>query len=340
MYIYKRWIQQSFLIILLLFTSNCMFLYYLDTYAIAKPHNKYYSVPNQRFLIVEYLKENAHKYNTYIFGSSRVGYINPLHLNYKHTYNLSVGAGIPHEHLLMLQYLIKNKIHIENILIALDDFSFTVPYDVHKNSLNLRSHYLITQESKLDFYKSYFIRSINNQDIKQFKRKLLSQKVPIEIHNIKQAIFNQEKFYKNQKIENLNTVTAAILKQKTSQKKYLPKALSHFIGQDNIKQTLQDIKQIIKLCKHYKISYKIILNPMSKTLAHSINQNLYIKFKTKLAYITDYYDFSQPNPINNNQIYWIEPSHYKLYVGDLILQRIYENNTSIPNFGVYIKNKK
>ena len=60
-------------------------------------------------------------------------------------------------------------------------------------------------------------------------------------------------------------------------------------------------------------------------------------FKTELSKITSYYDFTLPNRISNNNKYWLEASHYTLEVGDMILSRIYDNNTSIKDFGIYVK---
>jgi len=332
---YKKWIKRSLIILILLLLSNTIFLYLLDTYSIAKPMSKQiYNVPNQRFLIVEYLKTTKSKYDTYIFGSSRVGYINPLKMLNKKAYNLSVGAGIPHEHLLLLRYLLKEKKDIKHILIALDDFSFTIPFSEHYNSLDLKPHYLLTNDTKFSYYSHYFFRSINKIDIKDMRKKYFHKKVPKEIIQIKQAIFFQRLFYENKENNSIKIKINSTNYDKIDTN--LPNAITQYIGLNNIENTIQDLKEIILLCKKNNINYKIIINPMSYILFRDINQTLYNQFKKRLSNITDYYDFSNPNPINNDLRYWHEASHYKLLVGDLILKRIYNNDTSIPNFGIHI----
>lgn len=256
----------------------------------------------------------------------------------KNAYNLSVGAGIPHEHLLLLKYLLKEKKGIKNILIALDDFSFTIPFSSHNKSLDLKSHYLLTHETLLSYYNHYFFRSINNIDLNHMKKKYFHKKVIPEILTIKQAIFSQKEFYQDKE---KNTSKLGVNFNKINQdfkikNNFLPKAITQYTDSNNIESTIKDLKEIILLCKKNKITYKIILNPMSYVLSNEIDLSLYSKFKHQLSLITDYYDFSNPNPINNDLNYWNEPSHYKLFVGDLILKRIYDNNTSIQNFGIYI----
>ena len=153
----KYWTLALFTSLLTILSINSIFLYVTDTYSIANPNPKQlYSVPNQKFLITEYILNNKNDYNTFIFGSSRVGSINPHMLQNHKTYNMTYGEGIPREHLVILKLLIKNKVPIKHLLIGLDNFSYQVSFAEHQQSFIPKSHYLATNESIIDFYRFYF----------------------------------------------------------------------------------------------------------------------------------------------------------------------------------------
>jgi hypothetical protein len=112
----------------------------------------------------------------------------------------------------------------------------------------------------------------------------------------------------------------------------------HYSGND-IDNTMNDIKEIVKVTKENNITLTLMINPIHHTTYKDTNQKLMQEFRDRLSHISEYYDFSLPNPINNNNAFWIETSHYNISVGDMILSRIYDNNQSIENFGLYIKKK-
>jgi len=330
----KKWlygvIVGTFIILLLHF----VFLYKVDTYSIINVNKgKTYTIPNQRFLIAEYLLSSKPKgYDTFIFGSSRVGYINPLKIENKKAYNMTYGEGIPHEHLLFLKLLLKNNITIKEILVGLDDFSPQISFSEHDNSFGSKLHYKALGISKFQFYSFYFLRTIRSADIKHFKKKYLGYQADFSLNeHIYNTIFNQEVTYQNSKYVNNNT---------TEHNNNPAFTVPTINKGNNLKGSLQDIQDIIELCKKNNIKYTFFINPIHKTTYNALDIHFFNNFKKELSYITDYYDFSLPSIINNNNQYWNETSHYSLLVGDMILNRIYDNNKTIENFGKYISIQK
>ncbi len=106
-----------------------------------------------------------------------------------------------------------------------------------------------------------------------------------------------------------------------------------------MKDTLKDIKEIVKICKENNIKVTFFINPIHKVTYEHTDQKQLKEFRLKLSYITPYYDFSFPSEINNNNSNWVETSHYIANIGDKIITRVYENKATENNFGVYIEKK-
>ena len=328
----KKWSFSLVLIVCITCISIISFQYSTDTYNVLNTKSEiYYSLPNQRFLSVEYILKNHNNYDTYIFGSSRVGYINPLHMKDKKAYNMTYAEGVPHEHLLIIKLFLKQKIPIKHLLIGLDDFSYQVPFRVHDNQLGSKSHYLALNNNIFEFYQNYFFRKPTKKDFKHFKNKFL-KKEPIDfatnkqIHNV---IYKQNDYFSNKKIENNFT-------QKHIQNEIFQKP-SYFYKANEIENTLNDIKEIIQLAKLNNIEIDFFINPIHHIAYSATEKPLLQEFKTRLSHLTSYYDFTQISYISNNNAYWNDTSHYNLNVGSMILDKIYNKHSTVKDFGVYIK---
>jgi hypothetical protein len=75
-------------------------------------------------------------------------------------------------------------------------------------------------------------------------------------------------------------------------------------------------------------------------MADKTNKELFFKFKKELAYITDYYDFTIPNKISQDNRNWLETSHFIPKIGDLIIKTIFENKVFVKNFGIHVEKKE
>ncbi len=329
----KKWITIALVSIFGILSLNFIFLFDLDAYGIrGAKKNKCYEIPNQKYLIVEHLLKDKNDYDTLIFGSSRVGSINPLKIKNKKTYNMTYGEGIPREHLLIIKLLIKHKIPIKHILMGFDDFSYQVKFSAHQNKFIPKSHYLATEKSFFDFYAFYFLRKPSKIDFIHFKRKYLDNKYDDTVcRRAYLTIFQQENIYSNIKhVDN------------SDNEEYINNPVFsipfHYSGND-IDNTIEDIKEIVNITKENNITLTLFINPIHHVTYEDTNQKLIKEFRDRLSYISAYYDFSVPNIINNNNENWVETSHFNINVGNMILKRIYDNNQSIENFGNFIKKK-
>lgn len=111
--------------------------------------------PNKNYIKTKYILENKLKYDSFIFGSSRVGVI-PTEkvLGYKF-YNMTYSEGLPNEWLNTLKTFIENNIKIKMIIIGIDDISFKVDYKEHFNQpMRLPYQNLISYKN---IFKNYIL---------------------------------------------------------------------------------------------------------------------------------------------------------------------------------------
>jgi hypothetical protein len=313
----KKWIKIFLIFFLILVVFQSFLSSLTNPYLTMQTDNYYSQEPNQNFLKVKYILENKNKYDSFIFGSSRVGKIDPKLFKHNKCYNMTYSEGVPYEHLLNIKLFLKEGVKIKNIFIGLDDFSYEVNPVQHFQDVMRKPHYLASGESILNFYSLYknlsyshfFTKRNNYYDINNTGMPLVPKKVTNYIETHKEA-------------HNLDT-------------KFLKP--THYEG-NRINDTIITIKEIIKLSKENNINIVFFINPIHKITYLDSNFKNFQNFKKELSKITPYYDFSGLNSITKNNYYYYETSHYRLIVGKLIAARIL-NDTSInvpKDFGVFV----
>jgi hypothetical protein len=110
--------------------------------------------------------------------------------------------------------------------------------------------------------------------------------------------------------------------------------------ENRIDKNISDIKKIIDLCKQYNIKLIIFTNPLHAITYQEAVKNGYLDFLYKLSEIIEYYNFSGINDITTNNTRFIETSHYKFEVGDMIVNAIFNNTLDEEllrqGFGYYV----
>lgn len=125
----------------------------IDSYGIFRINFKYQVVePNQHFIKVRYIASNPKKFDSFVFGSSRVNAIDVSKLKVGKWYNMTYSEGLPVEHLRHLKFFKEKGVEIKNVLIGLDDFSYKIDPKTHFDQM-LRQPYPPTiGESALNYY--------------------------------------------------------------------------------------------------------------------------------------------------------------------------------------------
>jgi len=319
---YKRFIILFFLFI---FTNLAIIIginINIDNYGIFRTDfSKQIIEPNQNYDKMRFILSHKTKYDSFIFGSSRVGKIDPFKIKDGRYYNFTYADGLPQEHLKNIKILLKNGVKIKNILIGLDDFSYRLyPSEHYKSLLNMP--YPSNIFEKLVFFSDYFIRMPN-----KFTEKDVIQKLDYDITNSGRPICKDcDAKIDSNPLEYLNDKKFNVPTHKENKNVYLP-------------ETLASIKELVNICKKNNINLIIFINPIHKTSYLANNLDNFDKFKKDLAKITDYYDFSGLNKITTNNLMYYETSHYRVKVGDMIINKIYyskDKSSNCNSFGAYV----
>lgn len=325
----KKWIILLFIGSVSFIIFVVSFNIYIDYYSIFNNENlnKYQGV-NQNFIKIKNLLNKNIKANSFIFGSSRVGVINPQLFENGKYYNMTYLGGLPKEHLDNIKLLVNQNYKIKNIVIGLDDFSYEIDYLTQLNDIYRIPHYLTSDKkfAKIKFYSIYVLKVPSIVEIKKILQSFLNIKI-LEFTNIslkngmlKFPTFLDENIEKN--------ITLHV-----NNKNFLRP--THFRG-NRIDKTINEIKQMIVLAKKNNINIKFFINPIHITTYLDTNFENFLEFKKKLANLTDFIDFSGINKITTNNYYYYETSHYRIMVGDMIAKRLQNSKNDESDFGVYV----
>ena len=324
---YKKFILR-FIVLVCIFLGIIMFINYkIDCYGIfTSDYNKVGQETNNNFIKTKYIIENPEKFDSFIFGSSRVEYIPVENLQCGKFYNMTYVQGIPSEWLDTIKTFKENNVNMKNIIIAIDDFSATIFPEEHKNSPNLLS-YSDIKSNISNIIKYYLLKNPFDERSKTILKSGRASNVNIEDTG-RVVRIDDESFYSSD--EHLN-------KEMFER----PTILGNYEN-NRIDEVIREIQEIKKLCDDNNIELTVIFNPLHITTYENQNKEKLSEFKSRLAEITDYWDFNNINEVTTNNYYWYETSHYREIVGAMILKTIYGNEYNgeidIPDdFGVLIK---
>lgn len=292
--------------ILLVFVFNTI----TDPYGVVVGNmEKQITEPNQRYLKTKHLIENPLKYDSYFIGSSRVGKIDTRNIiDNNKWYNLSYSEAIPAETLKDLKILINNGVTIKRIIMGLDNISYSVSPEAHA-SQSLRKpyepfgilDYLILKPSYDIFKAKYSSKQSVYYDI-------YGSGFPI--------VLFQDNWIETHKDEHINDPkfdTSIYTKYYT----------------DRTVKTIEELKEIIKLCKDNKIDLRLFINPMHHRTYLDLDYEAYFSFLEELVLLAPFYDFSGLNKITLNNYNYYETSHYRPNVGNMIIEDVLYNHCKI-----------
>ena len=323
---YKFYIQRIFLCAAIVIFVIASFNYYVDIYGIFREDFSFERIePNQHIVKMQYLlkKGNNRKYNAFMFGQSRIGNIDLTKIDngYRY-YNMTYSAGLPLEWLNDIKILLNNGVEIKQVILGIDDMSFTISPEEHFNNL-LRMPY---SSNRLYFLKyifklpdlgmvktNYFTKNGVNTNCSYYD--IYGTGRPLHEKADKLIESNVEEHINNIKFQTYDA-------PKTSR----------------IAKTLEEINEIKKICDTHDIELIVFINPLHKTAYISNNLKEFDRFKKGLSNIVDYYDFSGLNSITMNNYNYYETAHYRPIVGDLIIKRLFnENIKDLPeDFGILV----
>lgn len=300
--------------------------YYFDFYAVFRQDKDiYYESINDRYAKVAYILKNKDKYDTYIWGSSRIQKADPQILSEK-AYNFGASAGSPEDCLRDLKILVKNDVRIKKVYLALDNFSYKNDHEYDLLSFNR-----IPQSDEPWENISYLTRVLFKEpDFHKMKGYLGLTDYRLE----KTYLTTTGKLEVPQYVE--DNIDSDLQKYVYDSKFSLPSSADD--ENAHIEKTVALIKEISELCKNNNIEFEFFCNPVH--IASYLNDDVENsnRFKRELVKLGDFYDFNNINFISQNNYFWYETSHPRAFVCDMILTRVAgKNMNDIPSdFGNYI----
>lgn len=302
--------------------------YYFDYYGIFRGAQRevvQWGEPNGRFIKTEYLltDENFKKYDSYLWGSSRVMKMDTS-LTGQKTYNFGVSNGLTEDCLIQFNELLKHGARPKTVYLGLDDISYLQQYDVIRNAFNWPA-YPDSIKQRMEIYIGNLMRvstlgrimesQPENEHSKLFLRLngmlLIPDSVEARIEEEPEAYVGEDKFHD-------------VVPRKTDDKEF--------------HRALKNIREIKKLCDKHGIQFIPFFNPQHMTTYLADDIELMNRFKKELVKISPFWDFSGVNYVTANNYFWYETSHPRAFICDKILDTVSGQNqiTWVPDFGVYV----
>ena len=276
------------------------------------------SEPNKHYVKMRYILNNPSKFDSFIFGSSRVGAIHTEKITGEKCYNMTYSAGVPSEHLGDLKIMLNNNVCPKKIYVAVDSVSYTSNIHDHiSEALRCPYEYLVDNNGmiNLHFINLYYDIGIVLGGLKVMLKNYLR---PINTkYKFDAKIFYEygwstpHSYYDYEVTYDWETEIRKVLNN-TSKASYY----------ESMMATLQDIRDIKKLCDENHIELIVFTNPVHYIGHIQASDIHYSEFLKGIVEITDFYNFSGLNDITLNNKNYLDMGHYKAIVGDMLIDVI------------------
>lgn len=324
----KKFIMKAvafFLIIVLIFIPFNVLLDPYNVFHATKLVNNGVE-PNKNYIKMKNVLEHPDKFDSFLFGSSRVGFIDVTRMNDGTYYDMMYSEGVPSEHYDNLKTMIEHGIIPKNVVLGVDDITFFVDGSFHKDIL-YRKPFPWDGDAldKAGFFMKYLDLITTVKSIET-----------IRDHDAWDTGFSE-------RILNVGTENLDIESQ-FDEANNKPYWADYYYPRGE--EALAEIQQIIDLCAEHDIKLTVFTNPIFGQTYTKAIENGYLTFLDGLADITDYYNFSGYSSVTMDTSNYYENSHYTRVVGDKMIDFMFygEDNPELRSqgFGYYVtkENKK
>ncbi len=326
----RNWVRTWLQLIILVLTFNVALNYVVDPFGVFRSSLFPYQFQiNERYLKIEHLKANHARYDTYLFGSSRIGTTQPgvveAYLPGSHAYNFTVASANVYEYLAHLEYFLKEGYTVKNLYIQVDIDSMA-QYGRHENDDLRRLHPDVVGESKLLYLGRYLFGFYP----KNIKRKLMNN---LERHDyLEYDLENGGAWQRAAKEQAMREDCCAYVASEPS----FHARRQRKMGDRNLENTIAAIDRIRRLCREHGISLYLFTMAQNSHTMDTFRVNAYLEFLKRLADSGSYTDFSGYNSVTLNDCNYYEWSHYRPHVARWIAARMFHDaSVSVPeDFGM------
>lgn len=292
----------------------------IDPYNVFHPYSirSNHVEPNKNYIKMKYVLENPEKFDSYIFGSSRVGNLH-TEANWSEVcYNMTYSEGLPKEALDNIRTMIRQNLIPDKIYLGVDSLSYTLdPKDHLTKGINAPYEYSVT--NPIDFWSLYLDPAV-----------VWEAAMTIMSNEESDDMYPSEVFYNY----GWNIDYGA---ETTYDFEHAQPSLGDVY---RMEETLDEIRQIVELCDANGIQLIVFTNPMHYVTYEASLDVSYLDFLYELAQITPYYNFSGYNNLTIDSSNYTDTSHYKPEIGDLMREVLCYEAYLYPyhdqGFGVYV----
>ena len=320
----KRFLLIFFLLSFIVLAINVAVNYKYDLYGVFEKDfsKKRTFITNERYAKINYLlHEGQGKFDTFIFGSSRVQLFDPSIISNK-TYNLSYSAGLPHDFLRDLKTLFKNYPGIKKIYIGVDDQQYKrLPEEVN-GRLNYIGYGSWWDNCKSE--NSLLLRFPNKDTVSYMRGNLDAVHAQFNIDTdgriVSETTQKPVKYWQEY-----------VKDKRFTEPTYLPEK------NKRTDKTIAELRDIKALCDKHGAELILFFTPVHVVTYLANDEKNFTDFKQKLVQVAPFYDFCTINFITENNYFWSETSHFRNNVADLILRKLKGETKKVPaNFGVLV----
>ncbi|GKU79212.1 polysaccharide deacetylase family protein [Paenibacillus sp. L3-i20] len=326
----RKWLIAFIAALALAATVVAGFNYVVDPFGVfgdkvLKWHS-YNMVNNPRVAKISYLDQNHEKYNSYIIGGSKSGSISPELLDQYYGddasfYSMLMYGGDFHDYEKTLTYIM-DEYKPKNIVLhmSLQEISH---FNEKATDFKQTLHAKVSGESKLKFYLDYLKLNPSYGYSKlegYFKRAAdpfqYSQFIP------ETGVYNKVK-RDAEKVDDLEAYMAA---NKT--------AFAPFgkLDADALDKNVEALKRMKAYTEANGATFRLVTGATSDQELLSYDMESLKQYWTKLAGVTDFWDFSGYSPISGDPRYFYDTMHYRNSVGKMMLGYMFQDPAVyVPN---------
>lgn len=293
--------------------------YVIDPYSVFKtPFFPEFGQPQERYLKIEYLKENK-KFNTFLIGSSRIGVIKTEDVNdaffHSKTYNLTISQANQWDIEKHVEWLVNNIPDLSHILVQID---WPTEFGPDRPAYKLMDevHPDISGRPKIDFLLDY---------LTFFNLEGLKVKLSNNFGGIDLLKYDMTKGYWSRPLLD-NRIERDCQQYIRIEKSFNSKEGEISTDAEIIDNSLASIKKYRDLLAKRNIKLTVFLTPLNHHLLDKINIVDYNNFLRTLSGITDFYNFMYYSQLTQNDCNYYETSHYRPTVSALIVQSLSGHN--------------
>lgn len=261
--------------------------------------------PNKNYIKTKYVLNNPDKFDSFLFGSSRAGFMDIELLNSitgDHWYDMASSEAVVAEHVNTLNVLIKNGIIPKNVFVMVDDISCFVDPAMHENMLYRVPYPNGGIVSKLEFYAKYCDLLTDFQSLSVIKS-----------HVSEDTDYVTR--YKATGTERLDKETYFDPTLPQFQTGYWADYYAY-----RVNEALDDMRRLKELCDKYSINLTVVTNPLYYLTYERDIENGYLDYIEGLSEITEFYNFSSFSSITEEYTNYYETSHFTPEIGRMMIK--------------------